>query len=120
MTSGIFGRRSPVQKKLGRLHWIILRDASNREKSAKELADNYGVSLPSLSVYYKKNNIKKKRKHRYITYIKAKSGHKSKVKNLKDYIRENNITKRQVKLAVLSICQDIREEKGIIRKLQVK
>ena len=101
-------RRSPVQEKLEKSYWIILRDASNTEKSAKELADNYGVSYCSLLAYYKKNNIKKERKHHY---IKSKSGHKSKMKNLKDYIKENSITKRQIELAVLSICRDIREEK---------
>jgi len=111
MTKGIFKRRSPVQEKLERLHRIILRDVSNTKKSVQELADSYGVCYPSLHAYYKKNNIKKKRKHRYITYIKAKSGNKSKMKNLKDYIKENNITKRQIELAVLSICQDIHEDK---------
>ena len=110
MTSGIFERRKPVQKKLEKLHWIILRDASNREKSVQELADGYGVSYPSLQVYYKKYNIKKKRK-RY--YIKPIFGHKSKMKDLKDYIKKNNITKRQIELAVSSICRDMREEKKV-------
>ena len=104
-------RKKPAQERLEKLRNVILRDASNTEKSAKELADVYGVSYPSLLAYYKKNNIKKKRKHHYNK--KLKSG-RSRIKDLRNYIEKNNITKEQIKLAVLSICDDARRKKARI------
>ena len=108
MTRGLFKRRKPIQERLEKLYWVILRDASNRKKSAKEMANNYGVSYGALLIYFKENRIKKLRK---IYYTRVKLGRKTEMEDLRDYIKKNNITKRQIQSAVLSICEDAHDEK---------
>ena len=99
MPQGIFKRKSPAQEKLERIKETILKDALSGEKSVKDLANIYGVCLLSLSGFYKNNGIKKKRK--YVKYIK---GHyKSRIKELRNYIKENNISRVEIIEAILSI-----------------
>ena len=110
MKKGIFKRKSPIQEKLAGIKEIVLRDCLSREKSVKELAKIYGVHLGSLFNYYKKNGIKKKRKN-----VECKSGYKRcsykrKIEDLRSYIKENNITKAEIKLAILSI-KEVKDEK---------
>ncbi|MCK5566465.1 MAG: hypothetical protein KAI62_01050, partial [Actinomycetia bacterium] len=87
MPQGIYKRGRPIQKKLEKLKKIILIDALNRKKTAKEMANDYGVSYGALLIYFKENKINKFRKlvpH----YTKSNMGHKSKVKDLRNYIKE--------------------------------
>ena len=59
----------------------------------------------SLLKYYKKNRIKKKRKK-----VNRKSGHTrgnyKKIEDLRNYIKENNITQEEIISAVFSIRSD--------------
>lgn len=110
MTKGMFKRRRPVQEKLTGIREIVLRDSLSREKSVIELAKIYGVHPGSLLKYYKKNGIKKKRKN-----VECKSGYKRfsfkrKIEDLRGYIKENNITKAEIKSAILSI-KEVKDEK---------
>ena len=103
MTKGIFKRKYPVQEKLARMKEIVLKDALCREKSVTELANIYGVHKVSLWKYYKNNGIKKKRKN-----VNYESGHirgsyKKQIEDLRNYIKENNITQEEIILAVLSM-----------------
>ena len=99
MPQGIYKRKSPVQEKLERMKKTILKDALSGEKSVKDLAYIYGVCPLSLSGFYKKNGIKKKRM--YVKYIR---GHyKSCIKELRDYIKENNISRNDIVQATLSL-----------------
>jgi len=84
MTKGIYKRRSPIQEKLARIKDVVLKDAS----------------YESLLKYYNNSGIKKKRK-----YIEYKSGYtrgnyksqkKSQIEDIRNYIKENNITKEEV------------------------
>ena len=99
MSKGIYKRRSPIQEKLKRIREIILKDALSGEKSLKELACDYGVYHTSLSEFYKKNGIRKKR-----VKVKYTRGcYKSHIKELKNYIKENNISRDNIVQATLSI-----------------
>ena len=103
MPPGIYKRKSPVQEKLARMKDIILEDALSRKKSVKELVKIYNVSYESLLKYYRKNGIKKKK-----IKLEYKSGYKrckykNQIEDLRSYIKENNITKEEVKEAFLSI-----------------
>lgn len=103
MTKGIYKRKSPVQEKLAKMKEIILKDALSREKSVEELTKIYGISYESLLKYYNNNGIKKKRKN-----IEYKSGYirgsyKSQIESLRNYIKENNITKEEIVSTILSI-----------------
>ena len=99
MPQGIYKRRNPIQEKLKRMKETILKDALSGEKSVKDLAYIYGVCPFSLSGFYKKNGIKKKRI--YVKYIKGP--YKSRIKELRDYIKENNISRNDIVQATLSI-----------------
>ena len=106
MIKGIFKRRSPVQEKLARIKETVLKDALSREKSMIELANIYGVHQLSLLKFHRMNGIKKKRKN-----VKYGSGHsrgcyKKRIEELRNYIKENNITKSEIILAVLSMRGD--------------
>ena len=103
MTKGIFKRKSPVQEKLAKMEEIILKDALSREKSVKELANIYGVCSLSLSEYYKNNGIKKLRKNVKYKYGYIRGSYKNKIKELRNYIKENDITKEEIVLTILSI-----------------
>ena len=103
MPKGICKRRSPVQEKLAGMKDIILKDALSREKSMIELAKVYGVHPISLLKFHKENGIKKRRK-----YVDYKSGYnrgcyKSKIEELRNYIKENNFIKEQIISAIISI-----------------
>ena len=103
MPQGIYKRKSPVQEKLAKIKEIILKDALNREKSIIELAKIYGVHPLSLLKFYKENGIKKKRK--YIKYGSrySKGCCEKRIEELRSYIKENNIPKEQIMMAVLSM-----------------
>ena len=100
MPQGIYKRTSPVQEKLARIKDVVLKDAASREKSMIELAKIYGVHPLSLLKFHKENDIKKKRKN--IIY-RGRYSYKSKIEELRDYIRENNITRKQIIAATISI-----------------
>ena len=100
MPPGIYKRKSPVQEKLARMKDIILEDAESRKKSVKELANIYGVCSLSLSKYYKRNGIKKKKKKK-IGFVRG--SYKNQIEDLRKYIKENNITKEEVISTILSL-----------------
>ena len=102
MTKGIFKCKSPVQEKLAGIKEIILKDALSGEKSVIELANIYGVPPVSLFNYYKKNGIKKKRKH--VDYKLGRNrGRQKRIEECRSYIKENNITRAEIESAILSI-----------------
>ena len=103
MPLGIYKRKSPVQEKLARMKDIIWEDALSRKKSVKELANIYGVCSLSLSKYYKRNGIKKKKKKR-IGFVR--DSYKKKIEELRNYIKENGITKAEVVSTVLSLFKE--------------
>ena len=99
MTKGTHKRKRPVQEKLTRIKDIVLKDALSGEKSMIELANIYGVNPISLFKFHKENGIKKKKK--YVKYIRG--NYKSKIDELRDYIKENNITKEEVLSTILDM-----------------
>ena len=110
MPPGIYKRKSPIQEKLARMKDIILEDALSRKKSVKELVKIYNVSYESLFKYYRKNGIKKKK-----IKLEYKSGYtrgnynnnqKKKIEELRNYIKENGITKAEVVSTVLSLFKE--------------
>jgi len=85
---------------------IVVRDALSRKKSTTELANIYGVHPLSLLKYYKKNGIKKKRKNVDYKLGHIRGHYKKHIEELRNYIKENNISRAEIKLAILSIRSD--------------
>lgn len=100
MPKGTYKRSRPIRDRLDNIKEMILKDTLDRSRSLTELAKSYGVSKDSLAFYYRESNLKKCRKSR----IGCKRGkYKSRIEDLRVYIKENNITKLEVMKAVLTL-----------------
>ena len=95
-----FKYKKSIQEVLSIIKEKILKDASSGEKGIAELAKIYGISYETLRKYYRVNGIKKKREYvnRY-----GRGCYKKRIEELRDYIKENNITKEEILSTILSI-----------------
>ncbi len=100
-------RSTPIQDKLDNIKETILKDCADRDRDLTELAKDYEVSRESLALYLKRNKLKKCSKKYIRIYRIYKSGiHKSQIKDLRKFIKDNNITRSQIIKAIVSMAKD--------------